>query len=93
MRMNCDKPSYEFLPYEVQVLVPDLWGKWADNWKVHSKHNTMEERDAEYEKLHETPNRRYRRAVNQYQLDAMKEAEKRRDSRIAGYAPADGREL
>lgn len=77
MRMNCDRPTYAYLPFEILYLVPDNFGKWGDNWKVHSKHNSKAERDRAFDLLTETPHRRYRKAVNDYEYDAMIAAEYR----------------
>jgi hypothetical protein len=77
LRMNCDRPLYTFVPYEILYLVPDNFGKWGNNWKVHSKHNTREERDKAFDELKETSHRRYRKAINEYEYDAMIAAEYR----------------
>lgn len=77
MHMNCDKPTYQYLPYEVLYLVPNNQGHWGSNWRVHSKHNTREERDQEFDKCVQTKYRRYRKALNEYEYDAMIAAEYR----------------
>lgn len=90
MRMNCDRPTYTYLPYEILYLVPDNFGHWGNNWKVHSKHNSMDERDRAFDLLTETKARRYRKAINEYEYDAMIAAEYRYErARLQKAAKAD----
>lgn len=88
--MNCDRLTYEYLPYEIHVLFPDNFGKWPEHGRLHSKHNTAKERDEAFDLLTETKTRRYVKAVNEYEYDAMIAAEYRYErARLQKAAKAD----
>lgn len=93
MRMNCDKPSYLYKPYEVLRRSRDIFGKWG-NWRLHSAHRSWEDRSEAMRGLHASDHTEYREHLNLAEYDAMEKALKhQRNNTIAGYAPADGREL
>lgn len=94
MRMNCDRPTYQIRPYEVLYRHRDIFGKWG-NWRLHSRHFSMDEQSAELDRLHNSDHAEYRAHLNESEYAAKLNAEIRRAKKdeIAGYAPADGREL